>query len=369
MQSSSSDHYIALDHLRALAAFLVFSWHFMHGAKGFPIPIEYYPSISPFALADEGHTGVSLFMTLSGYLFAKLLEGKRIDLKLFLRNRALRLLPLLIFVLIMVGSGQVSNGLPLGEFLATIVLGVAIPTLPNGGWSITVEAHFYLILPWLLRLTRQSKLLPLAILGGALLLRIAIYLWIGEVQQVAYWTILGRIDQFVLGMMSFSFRGYFAGRHLRALAVLAAFSLFYQYFDALGGFYSKAKYSVSSACWIVLPTIEGLAYGVGIAWYDSSFSPGRTGLSGFVGRLGAYSYSIYLFHWFFVFHAAALVNGKLLPLSNFYIAFGASLVCFVATYPLGYMSYRFIESPFLQMRQRYAFPETPPKVLTAAAGR
>jgi len=28
------------------------------------------------ALLDEGHTGVALFMTLSGYLFAKLLDGK-----------------------------------------------------------------------------------------------------------------------------------------------------------------------------------------------------------------------------------------------------------------------------------------------------
>lgn len=79
MRSSSGTHFIALDHVRAFAAFMVFTWHFTHATNGYPIPFDYVPRIFPFALLDEGHTGVALFMTLSGYLFAKLLDGKTIN--------------------------------------------------------------------------------------------------------------------------------------------------------------------------------------------------------------------------------------------------------------------------------------------------
>jgi len=77
VKSSTGSHFIALDHVRALAAFLVFVWHFLHARPSVPVPFAYTPSIFPFALLDEGHTGVALFMTLSGYLFARLLDGKK----------------------------------------------------------------------------------------------------------------------------------------------------------------------------------------------------------------------------------------------------------------------------------------------------
>jgi peptidoglycan/LPS O-acetylase OafA/YrhL len=41
----------------------------------------------------EGHTGVALFMTLSGYLFAKPVGDHRIDYPSFLWSRAVRLGP------------------------------------------------------------------------------------------------------------------------------------------------------------------------------------------------------------------------------------------------------------------------------------
>src|SRR5947209_4560869 len=94
MRSSSGAHFIALDHVRALVAFMVVTWHFTHAGYGYPVPLDYIPAIFPFALLDEGHTGVALFMTLSGYLFAKLLDGASIDWKAFIWNRVVRLLPL-----------------------------------------------------------------------------------------------------------------------------------------------------------------------------------------------------------------------------------------------------------------------------------
>ena len=142
MKSSTGAHYIALDHVRAFAAFLVFTWHFIHAANGYPVPFEFVPAFVPLALLDEGHTGVALFMTLSGYLFAKLLADKQIDYRYFLWNRFVRLAPLLTVVIAVVGVIRYTEGTPLGHYASSILKGLVTGRLPNGGWSIVVEFHF-----------------------------------------------------------------------------------------------------------------------------------------------------------------------------------------------------------------------------------
>ena len=98
MKSSTGQYYVGLDHIRALAAFIVFVWHFIH------VNDQHLASVSflPLAILTEGHTGVSLFMTLSGYLFAKILDGRQVHYFGFLWNRFLRLAPLLLFVIVVV---------------------------------------------------------------------------------------------------------------------------------------------------------------------------------------------------------------------------------------------------------------------------
>lgn len=353
MRSSSGEHFIALDHVRALAAFMVFTWHFTHATDGYPVAFDYVPSLFMATLLDEGHTGVALFMTLSGYLFAKLLDGRTINYKAFLWNRAVRLLPLLMIVTLVVGIGMVIRGESLDTYFYTITRGLLFPTLPNGGWSITVEFHYYLILPLLLWLLRKSKLLPFLIVIAAIAVRWLIFQAQGEIQSLAYWTIIGRIDQFVLGMILFQFRAYLSRRHILGIGALVAFALFYWFFDRQGGFYHNPSYPSSSLLWVFLPTIEGLAYAIGITWYDSSFSPPSTGVSRLIGRLGTYSYSIYLFHFSVVFSAARFVNQQIMDISNFYLACLWSAVCFLLMLPIGHLSFRYLEAPFLKFRKRY----------------
>ena len=144
MKSSSGAHFIALDHVRALAAFIVFTWHFIHAINGYPVAFDYVPAIFPLAVLDEGHTGVALFMTLSGYLFAKLLDGRSIDYRAFIWNRALRLLPLLTVVILLVGIQKFLNGESLVAYAHAVVQGLWLPSLPTGGWSIAAEFHYYL---------------------------------------------------------------------------------------------------------------------------------------------------------------------------------------------------------------------------------
>lgn len=356
MRSSSGSHYIALDHIRALAAFMVFSWHFTHAANGYPIPFDDIPIFFPFALLDEGHTGVALFMALSGYLFAKLLDGKRINYMTFLINRALRLFPLLAIIILIVGIKKLADGESLAAYSHSILTGAILPTLPNGGWSITVEFHYYLIIPLLLLMLRKSKLLPVSIILIAIAVRSFLYSENGEVQSLAYWTIIGRIDQFTLGMIIYGYRTYLANRHTIAISTFVLFSAIYWVFDLHGGFYQLPSYPSPNAIWVILPTIEGLAYAVLIAWYDNSFSPSASGISKVVGHIGEYSYSIYLMHFFIVFEAAKFANEHIIGIHNFYLACFWSAVFFLLMVPAGYLSFRFIEAPFLRLRKRYTSP-------------
>lgn len=353
MRSTSGAHYIALDHVRALAAFIVIAWHFIHGANGYPVPFEGAPRIFPLAIFDEGHTGVALFMTLSGYLFCKLLSGRKINYRLFILNRALRLLPLLFLVISIVFCIRYFNGADPYHYWSAMLKGVYLPTLPNGGWSITVEFHFYILIPIFLWAIYSGRYLISLFLIIPFLLRIFIWFYDGDIQKYSYFTIIGRFDQFFLGMLAYKYRALITGRH-RIMAILAiSFLVFYWYFDKLGGFYLFPSYPSNHFIWVIMPFCEGLFYATLIAWYDQSFKHSSGRFSQIVAKFGEYSYSFYLLHFFFVFQAAAWIDKNIVELSNFYIALLFSLVFYLAMFPLGYLSYRFIESPFLRFRRKY----------------
>jgi peptidoglycan/LPS O-acetylase OafA/YrhL len=352
MRASSGAYFAGLDHLRGLAAFLVFTWHFLHSTNGVPVAFGQQPAVFPLAIFDEGHCGVALFMALSGYLFAKLLDGKEVHYGWFLWNRALRLCPLLFVVLgyrtlrVAMAGGDVAG------FARSLLEGLVMPTLPAGAWSITVEAHFYIVLPLILLLFRRSMGWAVAILIAALALRGLIYLETGQVFEPAYLTLAGRIDQFVLGMVFFRYREWFAGKHLLLLIGFLCYSGCYYYVDGLRVFYETACCAEADPIWIVLPTADGLFFAALIAYYDA-FSLPAGGISGLLARIGEYSYSIYLLHFFLVFKIAEFANDHLVPITNFYVALAASLAAFLLIVPLAGLSYHLVEKPALRFRRGY----------------
>jgi peptidoglycan/LPS O-acetylase OafA/YrhL len=356
VKSASGSHFVALDHVRAIAALLVFLWHFVHGNVGYPAPLSGAPFWGPLVLSDEGHVGVALFMTLSGYLFAKLLDGRQIIFVRFLMNRALRLLPLMCFVLA-IGAALAAysaNDLRAAYwFILKLPKGLIFPTLPNGLWSVTVELHFYIVLPILLWLLRSSTCWLLALLAAAVLLRAYLWASLGEIQSLSYWTFIGRIDQFILGMVAFSLGDCLRGRHMIAAVVVSIFVSFYLWFDTSGGFFEMGGYPSKSVLWVFMPTLEGLAFCTLIAWYDRSFVNLRGRFSDFVAKIGEYSYSIYLLHVFFVFGLAEYIHRHVLNLWNFYVATAVGFVAFLFMIPLGYLSMMLIERPFLRLRVSY----------------
>lgn len=355
MKSTSGKYFIGLDHVRAVAAFLVFTWHFIHVNNGQLAP----PPIFPLSLLTEGHTGVALFMTLSGYLFAKLLDGENIVYPLFIWNRFLRLAPLLLVVIIYVGFQRYLAGGDIFGYVKSIVAGIIKPSLPHGGFSITTEFHFYLMLPVLLFLTKKWKYSLLFVLLAAVLTRIFLHQKLGQIQNLSYWTIIGRVDQFVLGILAYQFRRNISGRHFLILCVVLIFASFYWYFDSQGGFYMSTSYPSPSVIWIYMPTIEGFVYALAIGWYDNSFEHSTGKVSRFIALIGTYSYSIYFLHTFIVFRLSSAISRHIIDLSNIHLAVLFSILCFLLMVPIGYISYRFIESPFLKFRTKYIVDDKP----------
>jgi len=347
--SSAGKYYPALDHVRAVAAYLVFSWHFIHVNDGHHAT----PPLFPLSLLTEGHTGVSLFMTLSGYLFAKLLDGKQINYAGFLWNRILRLVPLIALIAGGLALQDLLASASPGAWLQGLVSGTPGVAVPSGAWSIFVEFNFYLLLPLLLFLSARSHRALVWVLAATLALRMLLHTINGEVHWLAYWTIVGRIDQFVLGMLAFQYRHLVTSQHLRVLGLCLLCLLYFHYFDSLGGFYELGGYPSTSPLWIWLPTVEGFGYALITCWYDTSFRHADNRCSRLLALIGTCSYSIYLLHFYVVFEAAALIDRHLIDLSNIYLALLLAFPCFLLMVPLAYLSYRFVEMPFLKLRVPY----------------
>lgn len=361
----TNHRWTALDQIRTLAAFMVFCWHFTHGATGDPSPFEGAPAFPFAALFDEGHVGVALFMCLSGYLFARLLDGKSIKYGAFFLARAIRLFPLLAFVFAVEIAFSIARGEPITPWALNAARGFVFPEWPNGGWSLGVELHFYLILPFLLFIQGRHPAWPLCVLAAAIILRALIFADQGNVQDAAYWTIFGRIDQFILGIYAFRFRTYLANNTAVAIGSALAIGTFYYLFDDAGGFYKLDP--SARAIWVLLPTLEGLTFSALVGWYDNTFDP-RGRVAELIANVGFYSYGIYLLHFFFVFRLAHGIDKHILDLDNFYVAWAVALPCFCAMLVPAWLAYHLIEKPFQRFKPRYYRAPRADVGATAAVG-
>src|SRR3954453_6503832 len=107
MKSSNIRYLPQVDHLRGIAALWVLFYHGEHLFRAALGKGELFAqgswTISPnpfWALIYEGHTGVSLFMVLSGFIFAYGALGHRIHYGRFMGNRFLRIYPLYLTIIV-----------------------------------------------------------------------------------------------------------------------------------------------------------------------------------------------------------------------------------------------------------------------------
>lgn len=152
-----------IESLRGLAITLVFLLHVDTAITlGFHRAAATNPLVSPLrAFSMGGHTGVSLFFVISGFLLGRpfLREaagGRRVSRPAYFMRRALRILPVY-FAAVVVASvlcahrlADILRGVPYLVFLNSVSgLTVALPPYSDVWWSLATEVQFYVLLPLL----------------------------------------------------------------------------------------------------------------------------------------------------------------------------------------------------------------------------
>lgn len=374
MQTTQHAYLSRLDHLRFFAAALVVLFHYFHTKVG-----DLRSGNPLVSLVDEGHTGIALFMVISGFIFTVIAGDRHIHYGGFIKNRLLRIYPLFIFAVFLQLFISTYNDQRNYGFLQ--LLGWLMPfrsdTVPLTSyfvqlWTIWVEFQFYLIFPFLLAFSRRHGTRYLwGWLGLLILVRALVFAASGSVRFVAYETIFGRLDQFIIGMLlAHQWRQHTttpddrAGQGAAAeqaprlsplWLVLAGLAVLL----GLHAFSRKVGFSeLASPLWIIWPGLEAALWAAFVWVYLCVRWPGPQALRQRIDRslaaLGAISFSIYVMHNLVIaaYNARlpALTTGKG-PVADA-LATGA-LVIVPAVLAVSVVTYHLIERPFLALRGNY----------------
>jgi peptidoglycan/LPS O-acetylase OafA/YrhL len=344
----------SLDLLRAIALLLVLGRHMPEVPAGaVPGPVAAFLDL----WSRGGWVGVDLFFVLSGFLVSGLLfrEYDRhgaIRPGRFLARRGFKIYPAFYVMLAIVLCIAAWNGraLPRPAILWTEVLFVQNygPALFQHTWSLAVEEHFYLVLPFLLLALSRGKGAPFAALPAVF-------------GFVAIFCLAGRIAT-SQSLDTFTFKTHLFPTHLRMDSLLfgALLAWLWQYHgDALRAFVQRHRWPLAAAAAVL--AAPPFLHEVGAAGFYMH-TAGLTALylsSGIIlllalrlrsawtplARLGAHSYSIYLWHFPVKFYVGMLLPRDLPPAAHLAAYFLASIVVGVAAAKL-------IETPFLALRDR-----------------
>lgn len=357
MKSLNIPYNPRIDQLRWLAATIVFLFHFHMEWRGLGGPALTSPWLG---LVTEGHTGVGLFFTLSGFLFMQIaLHQKTIVYRDFIRNRFLRIFPLFFTIFLVATSIGRDKFQPQDVlYLLSTNLGLAptsLTVITGAAWCISLEFMFYAIFPFLARFTMERGaryLLNLILL--MLFFKVAAYSVNDKSTLMYFSTFVGRFDQFLIGMLAAMLYSRYRGtlhRHAPWLLPIAAVLAVCN--SALQGQVASFGPEPKSLFWITWSLMESTVWAcVILAWvaFDKAL-PGW--LERVLNHGGKISFSFYLLHMA-VLHALAVGVG-MVHLSSSGIVNGAIMLAgaYAATWGLAALSYNTIEEPFLRMRRGY----------------
>ncbi|MGJ7914373.1 acyltransferase family protein [Massilia sp. LXY-6] len=357
MQSLNLQYNPRIDQLRWLAATIVFLFHFQLEYRGLGGPALTTPWA---ALITEGHTGVGLFFTLSGFLFMQIAQHQQgIVVRDFLRNRVLRIFPLFLTIFLVATSIGRDNFQPQDIlYLFATNLGHA-PTsgtpVTGAAWTISLEFLFYMVFPFLARFAlERGKRYLLELLVLMAFFKLAAYPVNDNSTLMYFCTFVGRFDQFLIGMLAaMVYREHRAQLHRFAPWLLLAAAVLVVADTAAMHRLAPFGAAPKSGFWIFWSMLESLGWAaVIVAWV--AFEPRLPGL---VDRVlcqgGKISFSFYLLHMGLL-HLLATRFGRVAPTGNGWLDAAIMVtVSYGLTWGLATLSYRAIEEPFLRMRRRY----------------
>jgi peptidoglycan/LPS O-acetylase OafA/YrhL len=356
-----------LDGLRFFAFFAVYINHtFLFGVGGHHHRVSDRAANLLGSVGVAGAFGVDLFFVLSAYLITELLLRERllrgeVDVKAFYVRRILRIWPLYFlflafaYALTFFVAGEALSLRHLFAFAFFsgnwIYMARPVGTVAAPLWSVSVEEQFYILWPWAVRRgsPRRVALVALGLIAVGVAVRLGLSLggihepWISKgsltrVDGIAAGALLaaalkGRLPR----LPQLSRAALFLGGLLGLFLIAARFHLFTGPITTLAQTFGWPLVALFCAA-IVLSALGADASGLGAVLRSAPLV--------YLGRI---SYGLYVFH-----QVGLLVAERAFPehAANAKAWAGHFLVGLFVTLLLGALSYRFVEQPFLRLKQR-----------------
>ncbi|HET9282976.1 MAG TPA: acyltransferase [Candidatus Angelobacter sp.] len=360
-----------LDALRFFAFLGVFVFHAaprtmdFYATAGFPAWLSKI-LISTFG---AGAYGVDLFFALSAYLITSLLLRERattgkLDLRSFYVRRILRIWPL--YLGFVVFAAITAHFLPWQNLPLRYVAGYTLLAgnwlyvfygLPASFavplWTVSIEEQFYLAWPLALRRAsiRATAFMAIAVLVVANIWRFALVV-LGAPAQAMEYNTFTRLDPIALGVLLALFAGKLPTlstlqRIILLTAGVATWIVTFWFTVVI----ELPKLSTwQSALGHLLTALASAAILFSVMGSQNAFLRNKWLL-----YLGKISYGLYVLHEFA--HYCAM---RLLPASTPMRVVEQSVISLALTILLAAASYRWLESPFLRLKERFAYVQSRP---------
>lgn len=311
-----------------------------------------------------GFIGVDIFFVISGYLISRIIlkemDGGRFTLTGFYRRRALRILPALLVMLVVVlavgwwrlfpqdmrdlswsAAATALSGSNIWFWRTVNYFGDAELTPLLHSWSLGVEEQFYIFYPLLLIALHRwlpRRIVPVLWIIVAVSLAAGFALIAVNKAAAAFYLLPARAWELGLGALVATGGFPRLGERARPVAAWLGLGL------VTAGLFVITEESAFPAPWALLPCIGTallIAYGeTGGTARLLSLAPMR-----FVGDI---SYSLYLWHWpvmaFWRFERGLTLDA------------GEMAATIAISFALAILSYRLIEQPFLRRGKAWATP-------------
>lgn len=357
----------SLDGLRGIAALMVMEFHFFQ-----TYPIEgtgiwkWLLQLTVF-----GQTGVDLFFVLSGFLITRILLATRDRPDYFISfyfRRALRIFPLYYFALIVyyfiflpfmqeptpVLKHQWWYWCYLQNIPDTFTTLRAVG--PGHFWSLAVEEHFYLVWPFVIFLVPRQRVALFCYLALILAFLSRWFLLSQEI-GVFYFTPC-RIDALAIGALLATWERDGSLFHRTRFFLFCGIVLALALTSMMIAYGSQGRSEVQLFKFLAFALFYGCVLGILRNKGEAPIPFLSTHVLRWTGKI---SYGLYVYHPFVYTSVRHWLDNCLIPKPILFI------VCFASTYLVAWISYRFLESPFLLLKNKFTTPTVQDAIKSATS--